>query len=124
MDSKQLAAAAAHLADEKKGQDIRVYDVGDQIKVADWFVVISAPSRPHVKAITQGAHTDRKARRYSGLCCLLFEQVNGTVVEAVEQRTRQQAGLLSVVALVNFDRQSSFVIVSSSQLQPGATTLK
>jgi ribosome-associated protein len=61
MDSKQLAAAAAHLADEKKGQDIRVYDVGEQIKVADWFVVVSAPSRPHVKAITQELHVRLKA---------------------------------------------------------------
>ena len=41
--------------------DIRVYDVGEQIKVADWFVVVSAPSRPHVKAITQELHVRLKA---------------------------------------------------------------
>jgi ribosome-associated protein len=61
IESKQLAAAAAHLADLKKALDIKVYDVGEQIKVADWFVVVSAPSRPHVKAVTQELHVRLKA---------------------------------------------------------------
>lgn len=56
-----LAAAAATLADQKKGLDIRVYDVSEQLKVADWFVVVTATSRPHVKAIYNELHVRLKA---------------------------------------------------------------
>jgi ribosome-associated protein len=51
IESVHLAAAAAHLADQKKGLDIRVLEVGPQIKLVDHFVLCSASSRPHVKAI-------------------------------------------------------------------------
>jgi ribosome-associated protein len=61
IEPKQLAAAVAHIADGKKGVDIRVYDVGEQIKVADYFVVISGLSRPHVKALYDEIHVRLKA---------------------------------------------------------------
>ena len=61
MDSKRLAAAAAQLADRKKGVDIRAYDVAEQIKVADYFVVVTATSRPHVKAVANELHVVLKA---------------------------------------------------------------
>jgi ribosome-associated protein len=48
------------LADRKKGVDIRVYDVSQHIKVADYFVLISGLSRPHVKAIYQEIHVQLK----------------------------------------------------------------
>ena len=41
--------------------DIRVYDVADHIKVADYFVVISGTSRPQVKAILNELHIRLKA---------------------------------------------------------------
>lgn len=56
-----MAAIAAHLADQKKGVDIRVYDVAEHIKVADYFVLISGLSRPHVKAIYGEIHTALKS---------------------------------------------------------------
>jgi len=61
VQARELAAAAATLADEKKGTDIRVYDVGEQIKVADYFVVVTATSRPHVKALYNELHVRLKA---------------------------------------------------------------
>lgn len=56
-----MAAAVAHLADRKKGADIRVYDVSEQIKVADYFVLVSGLSRPHVKALYDEIHVQLKA---------------------------------------------------------------
>lgn len=41
--------------------DIRVYDVSDHIKVADYFVVITGTSRPHVKALYNDLHVRLKA---------------------------------------------------------------
>lgn len=61
IEPKQLAAAVAHLADRKKGVDIRVYDVSEQIKVADYFVLVSGLSRPHVKALYGEIHVQLKA---------------------------------------------------------------
>lgn len=60
-ESRELAAAAAHLADLKKGEDIRVLDVAEQIKVADYFVLVTATSRPHVKAVYNEIHVRLKA---------------------------------------------------------------
>ncbi|MBL8861605.1 MAG: ribosome silencing factor [Planctomycetes bacterium] len=52
---------AARIADEKKGVDIRVYDVSEQIKVADYFVLVTGTSRPHVRAIHDEIHARLKA---------------------------------------------------------------
>ena len=52
---------AAALAERKKGFDVRVYDVSEHIKVADYFVLISGVSRPHVKAIADEIHVRLKA---------------------------------------------------------------
>jgi len=61
IEPKAIAAVAAYLADRKKGVDIRVYDVSQHIKVADYFVLISGLSRPHVKAIADEIHVQLKA---------------------------------------------------------------
>lgn len=61
IEPKEIAAAAAYLAERKKGVDIRVYDVSQHIKVADYFVLISGLSRPHVKAIYEEIHVQLKA---------------------------------------------------------------
>jgi ribosome-associated protein len=49
------------LADQKKGVDIRVYDVAEHLKVADYFVLVSGLSRPHVKALYDEIHVRLKA---------------------------------------------------------------
>lgn len=56
-----MAAAAARLAEQKKGEDIRVYDVSEHLRVADYFVLVTGLNRPHVKAIQQELHVRLKA---------------------------------------------------------------
>lgn len=61
IEPQVLAALAARLAESKKGVDIRVYDVSEHIKVADYFVLVSGSSRPQVKAIHDEVHIRLKA---------------------------------------------------------------
>lgn len=61
IEAKELASAIARLADEKKGIDIRVYDVNDHLRVADYFVVVTGLNRPHVKAMHEELHQRLKA---------------------------------------------------------------
>lgn len=61
LTARELALAAAHLADEKKGEDILVIDVAEQIRVADYFVLVTGLNRPHVRALYDELHTRLKA---------------------------------------------------------------
>jgi len=61
IDAKQLAVVAARIADEKKGETIQVIEVGDQLKVAEYFVIVSGSSRAHVKALHNELHVRLKA---------------------------------------------------------------
>ncbi|MBK7644832.1 MAG: ribosome silencing factor [Planctomycetes bacterium] len=56
-----IAAVAAWVAEQKKGTDIRVYDVSEHLRVADYFVIVTGHSRPHVKAIYDAIHVQLKA---------------------------------------------------------------
>lgn len=56
IDTKTLAATIATIAEEKKGVDLAVYEVADTIKVADYFVVVTGTSRPHVRALYEDIH--------------------------------------------------------------------
>ena len=51
MTSLQIARLCAQLADRKKGEDIVVLDLREISSVADFFVIISGQSEPHLKAI-------------------------------------------------------------------------
>jgi ribosome-associated protein len=61
IEPKELAAIAASIADSKKGVELRVLDVSDQIKVADYFVLVTGTSRPHVKALVEAVRLGLKA---------------------------------------------------------------
>ena len=61
IQSRELAATAAFLAEQKKGVEIRVYEVSDHLQVADYFVLVTGLNRPHVKAIHQELHVRLKA---------------------------------------------------------------
>jgi ribosome-associated protein len=52
---------AAKLADEKKAEDIQVIHVGERLKVADYFVVVTGQNRTHVRAIENDLHVRLKA---------------------------------------------------------------
>jgi ribosome silencing factor RsfS/YbeB/iojap len=56
-----IAAVAALVAEQKKGTDIRIYDVSEHLRVADYFVLVTGHSRPHVKAIYDAIHVQLKA---------------------------------------------------------------
>jgi ribosome-associated protein len=51
MDSKKLAVLCRELADNKKAEDIAILDVSDLSSVTDYFVIASATSEPHLRAI-------------------------------------------------------------------------
>lgn len=61
IESKELAALAARIADDKKGVDIRVLAVAPHTSIADYFVLATGLSRPQVRAIQQEIHVRLKA---------------------------------------------------------------
>jgi ribosome-associated protein len=53
MESKQLAQLCRDYADNKKAEKLAVLDVRDLSSVADFFVIASGSSEPHVRAIVE-----------------------------------------------------------------------
>ncbi len=51
MDSRQLALTCMELADNRKAEDIVALDVRKLTSVADYFIICSGLSEPHLKAI-------------------------------------------------------------------------
>lgn len=62
MDSRKLALRCRELADNKKAGNIVILDVRPLSSVTDYFVVVTATSDPHVRAIvdeiTNGLRVD------------------------------------------------------------------
>lgn len=52
MDSKKLAQLCRDHADNKKAENIVVLDVRELSSVADYFVICSGTSEPHLRAIS------------------------------------------------------------------------
>ena len=52
MDAKKLALECRELADNRKAEDIVVLDVADVSSIADYFVIASGTSEPHLRAIS------------------------------------------------------------------------
>ena len=52
-EAHRRAGIAAHAADDKKGEDIVVLDVGDIISIAEAFVFVSAPNTRLVRTIVE-----------------------------------------------------------------------
>lgn len=53
MESRKLAQICHRHADNKKGEDTVVLDVRRLSSVADYFVIVSASSDPHLRAIVE-----------------------------------------------------------------------
>ncbi len=64
-DSKALAYYIAERADEKKGRDILVVDIGQKTVIADYFVIVGAGSTTAVKAIAD--YVDEKLSKDCGI---------------------------------------------------------
>ena len=52
MDSKKLALECRELADNRKAENIVVLDVAEISSIADYFVIASGTSEPHLRAIS------------------------------------------------------------------------
>jgi ribosome-associated protein len=72
LSSLDLAYTCAQAADERKGQEILLIEVGKASIIADYFVVVTGLSRTQVRAIAQGieeaveVYHDRKIIRIEG----------------------------------------------------------
>lgn len=64
-DSESIALAAAGAAADKKAEDIRILDLRDISSFADYFVICTGTSEPHLKAI--GSEIREKLRENLGL---------------------------------------------------------
>lgn len=52
MEAKKLALECRELADNRKAEDIVVLDVAEISSIADYFVIASGTSEPHLRAIS------------------------------------------------------------------------
>ena len=64
-DSEAIALAAAQAASDKKAENIRILDLRKVSSFADYFVICTGTSEPHLKAI--GSEIREKLRDNLGL---------------------------------------------------------
>ena len=60
MDGKELAEKIRSILDEKKGIDIQVVDLAGKTIIADYFVVVTGTSKPHIRALSEGVELNLK----------------------------------------------------------------
>jgi len=71
--ARDLAIAASRALDEKKGEDIRILEVGPVLGITEYFVITSAPNRRLVKSLAEEVEEqvfilhDRRPLRTEGL---------------------------------------------------------
>ena len=61
MDGRDIAIFSARTAEDKKAEDIVVYDMRGLTDVTDYFVIATAFSRSQVRAIVESIKLDLKA---------------------------------------------------------------
>jgi ribosome-associated protein len=66
MTSIEIARLCAEAADHRKGEEIVVLDLREISSVADFFVIISGQSEPHLKAIRNEIEERLKAAQVTG----------------------------------------------------------
>jgi ribosome-associated protein len=64
MDSKKLAQLCWEYADNKKAEDIVILDVRELSSVADYFVICSGTSEPHLRAISDEITTRLREKQH------------------------------------------------------------
>lgn len=60
-DGRALALLAARTADDKKGDDVLVLDVGEVLAIAGWFVIASASNSRLVESLADDIERAAKA---------------------------------------------------------------
>jgi ribosome-associated protein len=63
MDSRKLASLCRELADNRKAEDIVILDVRKLSSITDYFVIASATSEPHLRAVVDEI-TDKLREEY------------------------------------------------------------
>lgn len=58
---KDLAVKTARIIDDKKAEDIKIYDLGGLSSLCDYVIIATATSAPHLESIEQEATTQLKA---------------------------------------------------------------
>ena len=96
MESKELSHKLAKLAWEKKGDEILILDVRELTDVTDYFVLVSAESELHVKALSDHLQ-DKLAKEkqkvwhregYQNLNWVLLDYID-VVVHIFRESTRE-----------------------------------
>lgn len=62
MAGREIAIFAAHTADDKKGEEIIVYDLRGLTDLTDYFVIVTANSKAQIRAIVESIAKDLKLR--------------------------------------------------------------
>jgi len=96
MTSRELAERCARILHEKKAEDIQVLDLKKLGSVADFFVLASGASAPHVRALADHVEASLKEERqkpwhvegYEAERWVLLDYV-GVVVHIFQPRTRE-----------------------------------
>ena len=61
MIAEEQAKAVAKALEERKGTEVRVYDVRGKSQLADFFVVATGSAAPHLKALVAESQAAMKA---------------------------------------------------------------
>ena len=52
LDAKELAYQCVEICEDRKAEDVQLYDVGKASILADFYLVCTASSEPHLRAIS------------------------------------------------------------------------
>lgn len=61
MTAEEQAKAVASALEDRKGEDVRIYDVRGRSQLADFFVVATGAAAPHLKALVAETQAEMKA---------------------------------------------------------------
>lgn len=61
MKGREIAVFAARVAESKRGRDIVIYDLRGLTDITDYFVIVTADSKPQVRAILESISRELKA---------------------------------------------------------------
>ena len=60
IESKLLASVIARILDDKLGKNITILNIGNVSSLADYFVIVTGDSTPHVKALMEAVRDEIK----------------------------------------------------------------
>ena len=73
MTSKELAKIAVNALDDKKGEDIKIIEIGKLSTVADYFIIANGSNAPHVESLVDNVEEE-----------LLKEKIHAERIEGVK----------------------------------------